>query len=442
MSMGVKVVVLERGATPAPVNSASYASHGSLARLQTQLSSKLWFSALRSMLMSALPESLRPTDEDIYFRVRPRALFDLHFWRFAFDVSYAALFQSSQQKTLHDELLNFTAEAVDVMLESLAHVPETDAFIEREVGLYKLLRTAPIAHIVSDGATKPVDNCLEHDVSVLGADEFAALEPSLAHLKTNHAKGGAIFMPHHARASLAGLTRAITEEIGIPIVTDVTITDLIAENGGGMVSQIATSRGLITVDSDTDVMLCTGAQTADLLRLLGYYVPLVGLKGYALRVPLTPAQASRLPTKTIVDGHLYASVMANSLVCSSGGEFDNGDVVVRPEPVRALRDDAKKLFPSVPAGAIDAGQVVAGYRPLTANFGFLVGRIANDSNVFVSTGQGFHGAKLSLGCAVLAARAVVGAQSLTSLPIDHFLALHHIKHAPLFCRWARALTIN
>jgi D-amino-acid dehydrogenase len=235
---------------------------------------------------------------------------------------------------------------------------------------------------------------------------------------------------------------SITDEIGIPIVTDVTVTDLIAENGGGTVSHIATSRGLITVDRDTDVMLCAGAQTADLLRLIGYYVPLVGLKGYALRVPLTPAQASRLPTKTVVDGHLYASVMSNTLVCSSGGEFDGGDVVVRPEPVRALRDEAKKLFPSVPAGAIDAGQVVAGFRPLTANFAFLVGRIANDSNVFVSTGQGFHGAKLSLGCAVLAARAVVGAQALTSLPIDHFLAHHHIKHAPFFCRWARALTIN
>lgn len=442
MSMGVKVVVLERGPTAAPINSASNASHGSLARLQTQLSWKLWFSALRSVLVAALPEPLRPRDESIYFRVRPRALFDLHFWRFALEVSYNSLFSNSQQKQLHDEMLNFTAEAVDVMLESLAQVPETGAFVEHDVGLYKLLRTPPIANLVGDKAGGVIDNCLERDVSLLSADEFAALEPSLAHLKTDRAKGGAILMPHHARASLGALTRVVTDEIGIPIVTDVTVTDLIAESGGGTVSHIATSRGLITVDRDTDVMLCAGAQTADLLRLIGYYVPLVGLKGYALRVPLTPAQASRLPTKTVVDGHLYASVMSNTLVCSSGGEFDGGDVVVRPEPVRELRDEAKKLFPSVPAGAIDAGTVVAGYRPLTANFAFLVGRIAPDSNVFVSTGQGFHGAKLSLGCAVLAARAVVGAQALTSLPIDHFLAHHHIKHAPFFCRWARALSIN
>ena len=238
--------------------------------------------------------------------------------------------------------------------------------------------------------------------------EAAAREPSLRPTLKG-AMAGAVHPPHDTLIDSQGYTSQLAEvckaKYGVRFVhgSHGTVTSLVHGAEGG-VEAVQTADG--TMHGSDVVVVASGAQAPRLLAPLGVDVPIYPVKGYSLTYDLGDdatalSEEGAAPNGLLVvePAQMYVSRMGSRLRFTSIAEFSGWEEdAVAEDCVDVLRHRAESLFPAATKGR-DAA-VWCGGRPLTPDDRPVSGRMpaaANASNLYVHSGGGAYGWRVSMG---------------------------------------------
>jgi len=245
---------------------------------------------------------------------------------------------------------------------------------------------------------------------VLDAAQCVTLEPALALLGKRLA--GAVYTEDEAVADCYAFTRELSAALcqggQVQLRGDARATWL--ERAGGRIVAVHLADGsMVRADQ---VVLANALGSRALLRQLGGDVPLYGLKGYSLSLPVSEA-GTAVPNISVTDYQrriVYARI-GNTLRIAA--MVDIGAVDSAPDPARIalLKRQVRETFMGM---AVEHAEPWAGLRPATPDSKPRIGRSRVADNLWLNVGHGALGFTLACGSAVLLAAQIAGTQP----PID------------------------
>jgi len=245
---------------------------------------------------------------------------------------------------------------------------------------------------------------------VLDAAQCVALEPALASLGNRLA--GAVYTEDEAVADCYAFTRDVCASLRQGGQVDVRVNARVVnlERSGGRIVAVHLADGS-SVRAD-HVVLANALGGRPLLRALGGDVPLYGLKGYSLSLPVAET-GTTAPSISVTDYQrriVYARIGTTLRIAAM---VDMGATDSAPDPARIalLKRQVREIFTGM---AVDRAEVWAGLRPATPDGKPRIGRSRVASNLWLNLGHGALGFTLACGSAVLLAAQINGAQP----PID------------------------
>lgn len=253
---------------------------------------------------------------------------------------------------------------------------------------------------------------------VLDRAQTVALEPALGHLGDRLA--GAIHTPTEEVGDCYLFTRALFERVQAHAAATVRTHARVRRvlQGAGHVTGLQLEHGEI-IEADHYVV-ANGLQGYELLRQHGERLPLYGLKGYSLSVPLPPeaqgenaADPSLAPSISVTDYERRIVYAKLGDVLRIAAMVDMGDLSadVNPGRIRHLKAEVSRSFPQLAVAKADSW---AGERPATPDGKPIIGRSRKFDNLWLNLGHGALGFTLACGSAVL----LHALMSQTKCPID------------------------
>ena len=233
------------------------------------------------------------------------------------------------------------------------------------------------------------------DPQVLVGDEVRVQEPKLS----DRVHGG-IYFPREEHldppALMAALHRRLVE-LGVTILEDAPISGA-AHGRGGLVSITA---GTEQIGGDAYV-LCAGAWTGPISRLLGVPLPVRPGKGYSIDVEPYDLRSS----VNLSDAKVAVTPLARNLRLAGTMEFAGLDEELNQVRVGAILRAPSAYFRdwAPPTGPVTPK---AGIRPMTPDGIPVVGRLGSLRNTYVSSGHGMQGITLGPGSALALSRMVL-----------------------------------
>ncbi len=372
---GVRPVILERGP-----DVLSGCSSGSAGLLSPAHSTPLTTPAavregLRHLLRRDSPFSMRPRPSLIPWLVRfflaARARNVALGTALIRDFSVASL-------RLHERLV---AEGLDTGLEQLGAINayETERAYEAGAGEAEVLSAAGIKS------------------QVMTADEARTFEPALSERVV-----GGVFYPEEAQCDperfMLSVARA-AQDAGAILCTraevlDATITD-------GRVVSLDTTIGEVRPG---EVVVATGAWTAELGRRLGLRIPVQGGKGY--HVDLMPSTGDPSVPVYLQEARVVATPYANRLRLAGTLQLSGLSMRLDRVRVRATLGSGMRMLRD-----IDQARVIdiwRGIRPCTPDGLPILGRTRRLRNVVLATGHAMKGLHLAPETGRVIARVVLG----------------------------------
>jgi len=177
----------------------------------------------------------------------------------------------------------------------------------------------------------------------------------------------------------------------------------------GRIVAAVTSRGDVQADA---YVVASGMGSRALLRPLGHDVPIYGLKGYSLSVPVHE-HATAGPDISVTDYQrriVYAR-LGNVLRIAAMVDIGFQDRTPTAHRIAGLKRQVGDTFPHLDLSAATAW---AGLRPATPSGKPLIGASPAANNLWVNIGQGALGFTLACGSAALLTSQI----SRTPAPID------------------------
>jgi len=248
------------------------------------------------------------------------------------------------------------------------------------------------------------------DIALLGADALHSLEPAVS-----QDFKAAIVIKGQARARAPG-------RIGQVLATK-------AQAQGATLLR-ARVHALRKTDTgwhlDTDqgphtapqVVLAAGVWSADLLRPLGYRVPLVAERGY--HVQYAGAQAELTHSVMDVDAKIVASSMEEGLRVAGSSEFGAIDAPPDPRKQKLLDAQARAMVPALEGLT---PQVWMGRRPSFPDSLPALGPIKGQAGLFAAFGHAHYGLMMAPKSGELVADWITGTppnMDLSALSMDRF----------------------
>ncbi len=170
---------------------------------------------------------------------------------------------------------------------------------------------------------------------------------------------------------------------------------------GGRAVGVATDAGPLRAEY---TVLAAGAWSAELLRPLGYNIPLESQRGYHVMLP-APGLALERPV-VAADRKAFISPMEMGLRVAGTVEF--GGLTRKPDPRRAayLLDDVKRVFPGISTAGSEGFWM--GHRPCLPDSLPVIGPVAKWPGLWCAFGHGHLGLTGSAPTGALLARAMLG----------------------------------
>ncbi len=174
---------------------------------------------------------------------------------------------------------------------------------------------------------------------------------------------------------------------------------ILTENGRA--TGVATDTGPLHADY---TVLAAGAWSAELLRPLGYNIPLESQRGYHVMLP-APGLALERPV-VAADRKAFFSPMEMGLRIAGTVEF--GGLTRKPDPKRAayLLGDAKRVFPGI--STLGSEGFWMGHRPCLPDSLPVIGPVAKWPGLWCAFGHGHLGLTGSAPTGALLAKAMLG----------------------------------
>ena len=336
-------------------------------------------------VISKLPQWLLRADSPLRFRPR----LDLAQWRWCTEF-LANCNSAAVRRTIGDMLrLSFLSrDSLDELLNQ--HALQFDLLRSGKLVVYRDAKAL-------EGARPMVDwqRSLGADQQMLDGAACVALEPTLKGIGADLA--GGIFTPGEATADCAGFCvglRGLLEKMpNVTLALGTQVRELVHE--GNRVVGVRTDKGDINADA---VVIAAGMFSVPLLRPLGVTLPLYGLRGYSLSVPL--AEGSQAPQLSVTDASrkvVYAP-LGQRLRIAAMVDMGVDRAEVDPARIALLKQQVAETFPELD---LDQAQAWAGLRPSTPHSKPIIDRAGRFNNLWLNVGQGALGFTLALGSAKL-----------------------------------------
>jgi D-amino-acid dehydrogenase len=336
-------------------------------------------------VISKLPQWLLRADSPLRFRPR----LDLAQWRWCTEF-LANCNSAAVRRTIGDMLrLSFLSrDSLDELLNQ--HALQFDLLRSGKLVVYRDAKAL-------EGARPMVDwqRSLGADQQMLDGAACVALEPTLKGIGADLA--GGIFTPGEATADCAGFCvglRGLLEKMpNVTLALGTQVRELVHE--GNRVVAVRTDKGDMNADA---VVVAAGMFSVPLLRPLGVTLPLYGLRGYSLSVPL--AEGSQAPQLSVTDASrkvVYAP-LGRRLRIAAMVDMGVDRAEVDPARIALLKQQVAETFPELD---LDQAQAWAGLRPSTPHSKPIIDRAGRFNNLWLNVGQGALGFTLALGSAKL-----------------------------------------
>ena len=349
-------------------------------------------------VISKLPQWLLRADSPLRFRPR----LDLAQWRWCTEF-LANCNSAAVRRTIGDMLsLSFLSrDSLDELLTQ--HALPFDLLRSGKLVVYRDAKALA-------GAEPMVEwqRTLGADQQMLDGPACVALEPTLRGIGADLA--GGIYTAGEATADCAGFCvglRGLLEKLpNVTLALGTQVRELVRE--GNRVVAVRTDKGDMHADA---VVVAAGMFSVPLLRPLGVTLPLYGLRGYSLSVPLP--DGSEVPKLSVTDASrkvVYAP-LGQRMRIAAMVDMGVDRAEVDPARISLLKQQVAETFPEL---NLNQAQAWAGLRPSTAHSKPIIDRAGRFSNLWLNVGQGALGFTLALGSAKL-----LTAQMLDQpLPID------------------------
>lgn len=242
---------------------------------------------------------------------------------------------------------------------------------------------------------------------ILDRAETIAVEPALANF--GDALAGSVYTPSEEVGDCHLFTRGLYERVQAhPAATVRTGARVVRlnRNAGRVTGAVLDTGEIIEADQ---FIVANGLQGYTLLKQHGESVPLYGLKGYSLTIPMPPQTASdangntpppAAPSISVTDYErrtVYAR-LGDRVRIAAMVDMGDGTADIRPERIRHLKSEVSKAFPQLP---IEQATAWAGERPATPDGRPIIGRSRRFDNLWLNLGHGALGFTLACGSAVL-----------------------------------------
>ncbi len=234
-------------------------------------------------------------------------------------------------------------------------------------------------------------------VEFLGPDEIRQLEPGLARTFVR-----AAFLPENGFATEpAALTDAYAEalvRLGGRVLPERVVRFEFGDRGP---VRAVTDLGMHDADA---FVVCAGAWSGPLARMLGTPVPLDTERGYHLNLPLESGPGLRRPV-LVGEGNFVLAPMRDGMRLTSGVEFAGLDA---PPDFRRIRNMLPRAREALPGLGAEPTREWLGFRPSLPDSKPVLGRSPRFDNVFFGFGHGHIGLTLSARTGRLIADLVAG----------------------------------
>jgi D-amino-acid dehydrogenase len=310
------------------------------------------------------------------FYVRPRMNLDLMRWGWLFYRHSTRSHVEASRAMLRD--LNLESRRL------FAELSEEEDFGLVKRGLLMLCNTQKgldeEAHVAKDARK------IGLQAEVLDASAAARLDPAITMDIT-----GAVYFPQDCHLSpgrfMASIRRLVLATGGV-IESGVTIDSI--ETRGGKV--VAMTGGGQRIKGDQFV-IAGGSWSADLLKTVGFKLPLQAGKGYSLTLPSPP----EIPQLCSIFSEAKVAVTPMDGSLRFGGTMEVGglDLSINPARVRGIVKSVNAYFPRFSERDFDGIEPWAGLRPVSPDGIPYLGPISGLPNLIAATGHAMMG--LSLG---------------------------------------------
>ena len=155
------------------------------------------------------------------------------------------------------------------------------------------------------------------------------------------------------------------------------------ETSDGRVTRLRTERGMIKAGA---VVLCAGVWSAELLRPLGYRVPLESQRGYHVTYPASGVRQNNM--LLVIDRKIAITPMKTGL--RVGGTVEFAGLRARPDYERATRltEIMRELVPTL---SPESATEWAGHRPCLPDSVPVIGKAPRHENLICAFGHGHMG---------------------------------------------------
>ncbi|WP_297838113.1 D-amino acid dehydrogenase [Pseudomonas sp.] len=336
-------------------------------------------------VIGKLPQWLLRADSPLRFRPR----LDPAQWRWCLEFLRAC--NDAQVRRTIGEMLSLSYLSRDSLDELLAaHPLDFDLIRTGKLVVYRDPAVLAAAAPMLDW-----QRSLGADQQILDGTGCVALEPSLQAVGGELA--GGIYTPGEATGDCLrfcqGLKGFLAQLPNVRLALGTNVQALVGERQ--RVVAVRTDQGDLPADA---VVVAAGMFSVRLLKPLGIALPLYGLRGYSLSVPLDAGMQAPCLSVTDAARKVVYAPLAQHLRIAAMVDMGVSRADVDPARIALLKQQVAETFPQLD---LKHAQAWAGIRPSTAHSKPIVGRAGDFSNLWLNVGQGALGFTLALGSAKL-----------------------------------------
>jgi D-amino-acid dehydrogenase len=312
------------------------------------------------------------------FYVKPRLSRELFSWGHAFYKNSNTAHVERSMPALRD-LSAFSKE----LYQELAR--ESDSFLYEEKGLLLLFRTERA------GEEERHDGLLarKHGLKVdfLSKDEVSALETGI---KTD-CMGGVYYRgdAHLAPDLFMQFLKQELKKLGVALHKNEQVLSF--TSNGNKIASVHTDKQQYSAD---EVVLCAGAWSPKLAKMLGVKIRILPGKGYSFTVP-AGGQAPTVPS-VLCEGKVAVTPMGSDVRFGGTMEITHtGDHKIRERRVQGIVETANQFYPELALAQPSSDTVWHGFRPCTPTGLPLISRASGLENFIVASGHAMMGLSLA-----------------------------------------------
>lgn len=252
-------------------------------------------------------------------------------------------------------------------------------------------------------------SALEVPTEVLSAEEVQEMEPNM---RMNIQ--GAVYYPKDAHlhpGTLMNQLKYLLQKQGVNFRFNTEIID-INEKSERKVDLISSDHQKL---SGTQVVLCSGAWTPELMKRLNFKLPIQAGKGYSITLnnPSNVPQINFL----LAEKKVAVTPMMGNLRFAGTMEIVGRDKSITSAKIIALKKSVIQYLPEYAMEDLDDQDVWVGLRPCSPDGLPYVGKIEPYRNIFISTGHSMVGMSLSFASGEIISQLITEGRAKLSHPM-------------------------